>query len=119
MTAPRQTSLVRISRALSKRVAALRFADPVRFVYNPLDYARAPHERYLERYGEGQKEVLLLGMNPGPFGMAQTGVPFGDVAMVRDWLGIVGPVRVPQQEHQEECPMSNRECPMSKRSVSS
>jgi single-strand selective monofunctional uracil DNA glycosylase len=99
MTAPRQTSLVRISRALSKRVAALRFSDPVRFVYNPLDYARAPHERYLERYGEGQKEVLLLGMNPGPFGMAQTGVPFGDVAMVRDWLGIVGPVRVPQQEH--------------------
>ena len=34
----------------------------------------------------------MLGMNPGPFGMAQTGVPFGDVAMVRDFVGITGRV---------------------------
>ena len=82
-------TLVDISRALAERVAKLRFADPVCCVYNPLEYARAPHELYLSRYGGGRKEVLLLGMNPGPFGMAQTGVPFGDVTMVRDWLGIV------------------------------
>jgi single-strand selective monofunctional uracil DNA glycosylase len=92
-------SLVDISRALSQRVATLRFAAPVCCVYNPLQYAREPHEQYLQRYGGGRKEVLLLGMNPGPFGMAQTGVPFGDVTMVRDWLGIVAPVGKPRDEH--------------------
>jgi single-strand selective monofunctional uracil DNA glycosylase len=105
-------TLVHISRALSKRVAALRFAEPVCYVYNPLDYARAVHERYLQRCGDGSKEVLLLGMNPGPFGMAQTGVPFGDVAMVRDWLGIAGSVGKPSLEHPKrrvqgfDCPRS-------------
>jgi single-strand selective monofunctional uracil DNA glycosylase len=92
-------TLVDISRSLSLRVAALRFADPVCCVYNPLEYARAPHELYLSRYGEEPKEVLLLGMNPGPFGMVQTGVPFGDVTMVRDWLGISAPVAKPREEH--------------------
>jgi single-strand selective monofunctional uracil DNA glycosylase len=95
----RQMSLVDISRALSLRVATLRFAAPVCCVYNPLEYAHEPHELYLSRYGGGEKEVLLLGMNPGPFGMAQTGVPFGDVTMVRDWLGIVAPVGKPRDEH--------------------
>src|SRR5688572_33228110 len=92
-------TLLDISRSLSARVASLRFADPVCCVYNPLDYARAPHELYLSRYGGGKKEVLLLGMNPGPFGMAQTGVPFGDVTMVRDWLRLDAPVGKPRDEH--------------------
>jgi single-strand selective monofunctional uracil DNA glycosylase len=92
-------TLVDISRALSERVGCLSFADPVCCVYNPLEYARAPHELYVTRYGGGRKEVLLLGMNPGPFGMAQTGVPFGDVTMVRDWLGIVAAVTKPPDEH--------------------
>lgn len=84
--------LVSISRELSAACDALTFYEPVAYVYNPLDYARVPHERYVERYGRGKKQVLLLGMNPGPFGMMQTGVPFGDIAMVRDFLGIEGPV---------------------------
>jgi single-strand selective monofunctional uracil DNA glycosylase len=71
----------------------------VTHVYNPLGYARAPHEAYLKRYGAGTKEALLVGMNPGPWGMAQTGVPFGDVAMVRDWMGIDAPVGKPTPEH--------------------
>jgi single-strand selective monofunctional uracil DNA glycosylase len=91
--------LVRISRDLARRVSALRFGAPVTHVYNPLVYARSPHEAYLRRWGEGRKAVLLVGMNPGPFGMAQTGVPFGDVAMVRDWLGISAPVGKPSREH--------------------
>ncbi|MFW6050287.1 MAG: uracil-DNA glycosylase family protein [Myxococcota bacterium] len=91
--------LVRISRDLAREVDALRFGPPVRYVYNPLDYAREPHEAYLARYGGAPKEVVLLGMNPGPFGMAQTGVPFGDVAMVRDWLGVNGRVKRPAHEH--------------------
>ncbi len=92
-------SLARISRALSKKVDALSFGGSISHVYNPLDYARIPHEKYLERWGQGPKEVLLLGMNPGPFGMAQTGVPFGDVAMVRDFLGVTGKVTHPDNEH--------------------
>jgi single-strand selective monofunctional uracil DNA glycosylase len=71
----------------------------VSHVYNPLDYAWEPHRRYLECYGAGHPEVLLLGMNPGPWGMAQTGVPFGHVPLVRDWLGIEGPVGRPDREH--------------------
>lgn len=103
------TGLADISRALSQRVARLRFAEPVCCVYNPLEYARVPHEAYLERYGDGQKEVLLVGMNPGPFGMVQTGVPFGDVAMVRDWLGIIAPVAKPPQEHPKR-PVQGFDC---------
>jgi single-strand selective monofunctional uracil DNA glycosylase len=91
--------LCAISRKLSDRVSRLEFADPVTHTYNPLAYARAPHEAYLQRYGAGPKEVVLLGMNPGPFGMAQTGVPFGDVSMVRDWLRIEAPVKSPRLVH--------------------
>ncbi|HTV17166.1 MAG TPA: uracil-DNA glycosylase family protein [Polyangiaceae bacterium] len=69
--------------------------------YNPLRYARAPHEAYLTRFGAAPKQVVLLGMNPGPFGMAQTGVPFGDVAMVRDWLGIHAEVGTPAHVHEK------------------
>lgn len=86
-------------RKLCKHLASAVFAPPVSHVYNPLDYARVPHERYVERYGNATKRVLFFGMNPGPFGMAQTGIPFGDVEMVRTWLGIEGPVGRPAQEH--------------------
>ncbi len=77
----------------------LRFAPPVACVYNPLDYAWAAHAEYLERYAIGRKRIVFLGMNPGPFGMAQTGVPFGEVAAVRDWLGIKTAVKKPASEH--------------------
>jgi single-strand selective monofunctional uracil DNA glycosylase len=91
--------LVAISRELSRRVGQLSFGPPVAYVYNPLDYARELHESYLERYGQATKEALLVGMNPGPFGMAQTGVPFGDVTMVRDFLGLAGRVSAPTRQH--------------------
>jgi single-strand selective monofunctional uracil DNA glycosylase len=92
-------SLVDISRSLSDAVGSLTFGPPVACVYNPLVYARQSHEAYLVRYGGGRRRVLLIGMNPGPFGMAQTGVPFGDVAMVRDFLDIDAPVGKPAVEH--------------------
>jgi single-strand selective monofunctional uracil DNA glycosylase len=94
-------SLVEISRKLARRVGELKFAAPVSHVYNPLEYAREPHERYLTRWGSGPKRALLLGMNPGPFGMAQTGVPFGDVGLVRDFLGVTGKVGKPPLEHEK------------------
>jgi single-strand selective monofunctional uracil DNA glycosylase len=93
------TTLVEISRDLAAQVDALRFSAPVAHVYNPLLYARRPHELYLERWGGAPKEAVLVGMNPGPFGMMQTGVPFGEVALVRDWLGLEAPVDRPAHEH--------------------
>ncbi len=91
--------LVEIARRLRADVTRLEFSPPVAYVYDPLEYAWAPHRAYLERYGNGHPEVLLVGMNPGPFGMAQTGVPFGDVTLVREWLGIEAPVARPPREH--------------------
>jgi single-strand selective monofunctional uracil DNA glycosylase len=91
--------LVEIARRLRDQAGALEFAPPVAYVYNPLAYAWAPHREYLKRYGSGRPSVLLVGMNPGPFGMVQTGVPFGDAVMVRDWLGIDLPVARPAREH--------------------
>ncbi|MBI5486812.1 MAG: single-stranded DNA-binding protein [Deltaproteobacteria bacterium] len=88
-----------LSRDLCRAVSRLAFSPPVAFVYNPLDYARATHEAYLDRWGAAPREIVLLGMNPGPFGMAQTGVPFGDPEMARSWLGIDGPVGRPPREH--------------------
>ncbi len=89
-----------IAHALSDAVDALSFDEPsIACIYNPLDYARMPHAAYLQRYGSGQKQVLLVGMNPGPWGMVQTGIPFGDVSMVKGWLGIEAEVRSPKHMH--------------------
>jgi single-strand selective monofunctional uracil DNA glycosylase len=104
--------LIRISRALAREVDGLTFTAPVTHVYNPLRYAADLHEAYLRRYGEGPKAVVLVGMNPGPFGMAQTGVPFGDVAVVRDWLGLAAAVGKPTREHPGR-PVYGLDCPRS------
>ncbi len=101
-----------LSRRLARATAALRFGAPVTHVYHPLVYARAPHEAYLERYALPGIEALLVGMNPGPFGMAQTGVPFGEVGLVREWLEIEGPVARPEHEHPAR-PITGFACPRS------
>jgi single-strand selective monofunctional uracil DNA glycosylase len=95
------TSLVDISGTLRDAVDALDFGDSVAHVYNPLRYAWDAHTHYLTRYGEDRPlgRVLLIGMNPGPWGMMQTGVPFGAVGMVRDWLGIEAPIGAPRDPH--------------------
>lgn len=89
------TQLIEAASALSAAVERLEFAPPVSHVYNPLVYARAINEAYLRRYAATGKRVIFIGMNPGPFGMVQTGVPFGEVEIVRDWLGLEGPVGLP------------------------
>lgn len=90
---------IAISRWLSREVERLRFGRPTACVYNPLVYARRPHEAYLDRYAVPGIDALLVGMNPGPWGMAQTGVPFGEVGLVRDFLGIDERVDRPLVEH--------------------
>jgi single-strand selective monofunctional uracil DNA glycosylase len=104
--------LVEVSRTLADRADRLVFTPPVTHVYNPLIYARASHEAYLERWGSAPKAALLLGMNPGPFGMAQTGIPFGEVSMVRSFLGIEARVGKPPLEHPKR-PVLGFDCPRS------
>ena len=92
-------TLTNISVLLRDNADSLNFAAPVDVVYNPLRYAWDAHRQYLTQYGRGSKRVVLLGMNPGPFGMVQTGVPFGSVSYVRDWMGITGDVVPPRHQH--------------------
>ena len=103
------TQLKSASRDATKALRVLSFAAPVTHVYNPLDYAWNSHKRYIERFANSTKEVLFLGMNPGPFGMAQTGVPFGEVSLVRDWMGINEKVGKPKQEHPKR-PIQGFDC---------
>lgn len=91
--------LIQAAARLRRDLRPLKFPAPVTHTYNPLEYAWDRHCEYLDRFGQGPKRILLLGMNPGPFGMAQTGVPFGEVAAVRDWMGISGHVGRPEPEH--------------------
>jgi single-strand selective monofunctional uracil DNA glycosylase len=100
------------ARKLSAQAGRLKFAAPVAHVYNPLTYAWAAHEEYLQRYGNGRKRVVFLGMNPGPFGMAQTGIPFGEVAAVRNWLKISAPIGQPALAHPKR-PVQGYDCPRS------
>ncbi|MBW3583827.1 MAG: single-stranded DNA-binding protein [Euryarchaeota archaeon] len=79
--------LVEAAAWLRDATAELDPGPPVAYTYHPLSYAWRPHKAYLERYG-GKKKALLVGMNPGPWGMGQNGVPFGERDLVRDWLGI-------------------------------
>ena len=95
----RAEAVWRAAQALADAVDALRFTAPVSHVYDPLRYAGAAHEAYARRYARGKKRIVLMGMNPGPFGMAQTGVPFGEVTLVREWLGIDVPIGKPPHEH--------------------
>jgi single-strand selective monofunctional uracil DNA glycosylase len=90
----------------------LDFGEPITHVYNPLEYARAPYDIYLERYAVAPKEIVLVGMNPGPWGMVQTGIPFGDVEMVKNWLGIEATVGKPSAPHPKR-PVQGFSCPKS------
>jgi single-strand selective monofunctional uracil DNA glycosylase len=87
--------MIAAARGLSARVEALSFAPPVSHTYNPLAYAWDAHELYLRRYATGARKIVFVGMNPGPFGMVQCGVPFGEIDAVRDWMGIAAPIAQP------------------------
>ena len=100
---------IRVSNWMTKELDKLLFSEPVACVYNPLSYAKAPLCDYLGKFGEDHREILFLGMNPGPWGMAQTGVPFGEIGFVRDWLGIKGQVNKPVVEHPKR-PIQGFDC---------
>lgn len=102
--------IVDIAARLRDQVRPLHFSTPASYVYFPLDYAWEPHRLYLEKWGGRGADTLLLGMNPGPYGMAQTGVPFGAVKPVRDWLDCTAPVAAPAGTHPKR-PVQGFACP--------
>ncbi|MCG8649501.1 MAG: single-stranded DNA-binding protein [Pirellulales bacterium] len=104
-----QQAVVAAAKRLADEVDGLSFGEPVTHVYNPLRYAWKAHHAYLSRIGSQGVRVVMLGMNPGPWGMAQTGVPFGEIAAVRDWLGIDVPVDRPENEHPKR-PVEGFDC---------
>ena len=87
---PDRRRVAAAARELVRALEPLRFGAPVAHVYHPLVYAREPYDAYLDALRPRPKEVVLVRHESRPFGMAQTGVPFGEVALVRDWLGIEG-----------------------------
>lgn len=101
--------VIAAARELNHELKPLVFSEPVTHVYLPTEYAWDRHSDYLRRFASGKKRVLMLGMNPGPWGMAQTGVPFGEIPAVRDWMGISGEVSKPEGEHPKR-PVEGFDC---------
>lgn len=91
--------LLSIEEELCTKLQDVTFPSSVQYIYNPLEYASETHAMYVHKYCTGEKKILFVGMNPGPWGMSQTGVPFGEISMVRNWLKIFGPVGTPLKEH--------------------
>ena len=85
-------ALIVAAQALSARcdlaIKQIEMNSEVAHATNPLDYAWPHHVQYLEQWGGLGANVLLLGMNPGPWGMAQTGVPFGATDVAQQFLAI-------------------------------
>ena len=75
------------SQSIATRMVSEGVAD---LVYNPLNYAWNVHEEFIRRTGGSGAKCILLGMNPGPHGMGQMGIPFAATSVVRDLIGITG-----------------------------
>ncbi|KRT79585.1 hypothetical protein AMK59_8077, partial [Oryctes borbonicus] len=95
------TILLKYATALNDKLRKLSFDNPVKYVYNPVEYAFDMHASFIKKFCNDEKTILLLGMNPGPWGMVQTGVPFGEIRMVKEWYQIQAKINKPAIE----CPV--------------
>lgn len=102
-------NLQKWTKKFNKDLQKLRFDEPVAYVYNPLEYAGDVYFEYWRRFASSPKKLVFLGMNPGPFGMAQNGIPFGEISMVRDWMKLNGNIKKPQREHPKR-PVEGFDC---------
>ena len=99
MQAVRKAAEVLRDEATALMPALLRDCKQIDWIYNPLEYAWAPHEEWIRRFAGNGAKTLLVGMNPG-HGMGNTGVPFGCPEQVREFLGIMDlDVRQPSPAH--------------------
>jgi len=94
------SEFLKIEQELSKNLLHIEYSETkVKYISNPVEHAKEPHTSFLEKYLNGGKSILFLGMNPGPWGMCQTGVPFGEVQTCKNWLKICGNVTQPKNYH--------------------
>ncbi len=103
------TNILKLYASLRDDVDALRFSLPVSHVYNPLRYAWDGFTQYLAKCPEHAR-VVFVGMNPGPYGMAQNGVPFGEIDSVRNFLGIHDVKIVPPENTHPSYPVKGLAC---------
>ncbi|CAD6232889.1 GSCOCG00007032001-RA-CDS, partial [Cotesia congregata] len=90
--------LLALEYELTKRIELISFDPPVEYVYSPIDYAISVHANFLQKYCHTTKKILFLAMNPGPWGMSQTGIPFGEINAVVNWLKLSGLIEKPLKE---------------------
>lgn len=67
-------NFVRLENDLVSQLIKLDYGPDIAYIYNPLEYASNLHTAFLKKYLVTKKKVLFLGINPGPWGMCQTGV---------------------------------------------
>jgi len=92
MDSPTFVHVVNATRLLSARLEPVRAALPAAGLkavaaIDPTSYAFGNYTRFMQLAASGPRLALFVGMNPGPHGMAQTGIPFGDVDTARVLLG--------------------------------
>ena len=58
-------------------------------IWNPGRYGEAWHSLFRATYPLDRHPILVLGLNPGLYGMAQTGIPFTDVKRLREKLPLL------------------------------
>jgi single-strand selective monofunctional uracil DNA glycosylase len=104
--------LLSVTDIFAQEIDRLSFSGKVHHVYNPFTYAIKPYRDYLLKYGTERKKVLFMGMNPGPWGMAQTGIPFGEISHTINWLNIEGEIFQPNKSHPKR-PIQGWDCPRS------
>lgn len=96
---PTAEAIIREAKLLADACNQLSFSENIAVVYNAFDYALPGYAAYVSKFVDGPRNALFLGMNPGPWGMAQTGVPFGEIPAVRDWMGLQFEIGKPPVEH--------------------
>lgn len=111
-TANKLKKLREWTKSFNVALKKIEFEPKVAVVYNPLEYAGEVYFNYWEHFTKSSKNMVFLGMNPGPFGMAQTGIPFGEISMVRDWMKLTGEISKPKIEHPKR-PVQGFACPRS------
>lgn len=102
-------NFLNIFQRLCDEVDDLKFSSPVVSVYNPLRYAWDGFKQYA-KFSHGRKRVVFVGINPGPWGMAQTGIPFGEINAVKNFLGINEITITPPESQNLSYPIRGLNC---------
>lgn len=65
---------INLENDLVSKLKLLDYGPNIDFIYSPLEYASNLHKVFLQKFLNSNIKVLFLGINPGPWGMCQTGV---------------------------------------------